>query len=50
MDAIRIKDKQLFEDIKVASIREGYKRMEDYIKMLHNNRKIYQHELRNSKK
>lgn len=44
-NAIRIRDEKLFDDIKIASIKEGYKKMEDYIRMLHINRKIYVKEL-----
>lgn len=42
---IVIRDKKFLDDLKISAIREGYKRMEDYIKFLHGHRKIYKNGL-----
>lgn len=49
MDAIRIRDEELFLDIKAQAAREGYVRMEDYVRMIHENRKIYQQQRKHKK-
>jgi len=40
-NAIRIRKDELFKEIKKAAIDENYRTMEEYIEMLHLNRKIY---------
>jgi hypothetical protein len=52
-NAIRIRNEELFKEIKKAAIDENYSNMEGYIEMLHINRKIYnkvKHELRKESK